>query len=319
MNPLRRAYRGLLRLAQDGLARCGLNVALTRDYYSPLPVRRELLRHRERWNRPSALIGVDYDLDAMKALHRDLVERFYGEWRELPPYAECKKMGYGPGFTELDAMGLYMMLRHRRPRRFVEVGSGLSTWYAAQAIARNAAEGHPGELLAIDPWASEKVRSIAGLEVLRQPVQDAPFEVFEALGEGDVLFIDSTHVVKIDGDVPHLYLEVVPRLRQGVLVHAHDVHFPYNVPHPAEQYVVRRKWGWYWTEAMLLQAFLAFNREFEMVLSLPLLRYFDEEFLRSSTPGYRGVEVEDHDSHFGSIWFGRRAPSGARSTQRAGR
>jgi predicted O-methyltransferase YrrM len=334
MNPLRRAYRALLRLAQDGAARCGLNVALTRDYYSPLPVRRELLRHRERWDRPSAMIGVDYDLDAMKALHRDLVERFYGEWRELPPYAACKKMGYGPGFTELDAMGLYLMLRHRRPRRFVEVGSGLSTWYAARAIERNAAEGHPGELLAVDPWASEKVRSIAGLQVLRQPVQDAPFEVFEGLvgggegdggggghgiGEGDVLFIDSTHVVKIDGDVPHLYLEVVPRLAPGVLVHAHDVHFPYNVPHPAEQYVVRRKWGWYWTEAMLLQAFLAFNREFEVVLSLPLLRHFDEEFLRSSTPMYRGVEVEDHDTHFGSIWFGRRASNEAPEAKPAGR
>jgi len=305
MSPLRRAYRAVLRLAQDGLARCGLNIALTRDYYSPLPVRAELLRHRARWDRPSALVGVGYDLDAMRALHAELVARFGAEWSELPSYAQCKAMGYGPGFTELDAMTLYLMLRHQQPRRFVEVGSGLSTWYASRALERNAREGSPGTLLAVDPYASERVRSIAGLEILRQPVQEAPLETFEALDAGDVLFIDSTHVVKIDGDVPHLYLEVVPRLRPGVLVHAHDVHFPYNVPHPAEQYVASRKWGWYWTEAMLVQAFLAFNRDFEIVHSAPLLRHQDEPFLRASTPGYRPVEVEDHDTHFGSLWFRR--------------
>jgi predicted O-methyltransferase YrrM len=306
MNPVRRSYQALLRLVQDGLARCGLNVALTRDYYSPLPVRTELLRHRARWDRPSQLVGIDYDLDAMRALHRELVERYLGEWRDLPPYTECKRLGYGPGFTELDAQGLYSMLRQRQPRRFVEVGSGLSTWYAARALERNAVEGRPCSLLAVDPYASERVRSIAGLEVLREAVQEAPLAVFEQLEDGDVLFIDSTHVVKIDGDVPHLYLEVVPRLRPGVLVHAHDIHFPYNVPHPAEQYVARRKWGWYWTEAMLLQAFLAFNRDFEIVYSAPLLRFHDEEFLRAVTPGYRPIEIEDHDTHFGSIWFRRR-------------
>jgi len=308
MSPLRRVYRALLRFSQDTLARCGLNVALTRDYYSPLPVRAELLRHRERWDRPSELLGVDYDLDAMRALHRRLVERHGSEWSELPGWAESKRLGYGPGFTELDAMILYLMLREVRPHRYVEIGSGLSTWYASRALARNAEEGSPASLLAIDPYASERAASIPGLEILRQPVQETPLELFAALESGDVLFIDSTHVVKIDGDVPHLYLEVVPRLAPGVLVHAHDVHFPYNVPHPAEQYVARRKWGWYWTEAMLIQAFLAFNRDFEIIYSAPLLRHHDEDFLRATTPGYRPVAIDDHDTHFGSLWF-RRKPA----------
>ena len=316
MNPLRRAYRGLLRFVQDGLARCGVNVALTRDYYSPLPVRHELLRHRDRWDQPSALVGLDYDLDAMRALHREMIAAYAAEWSALPAYAECKRMGYGPGFTELDAMVLYLMLRHTKPARFVEIGSGLSTWYASRALERNAAEGRPATLCAIDPYASERVRGLDGLEVLRQSVQETPFGVFEALDDGDVLFIDSTHVVKIDGDVPRLYLEVVPRLGGGVLVHAHDVHFPYNTPYPAEQYVARRKWPWYWTEAMLLQAFLAFNRDFEIVFSAPLLRHHDESFLRTTTPGYRSVEVADHDTHFGSLWFRRCAASaGGRGSQ----
>ena len=136
-------------------------------------------------------------------------------------------------------------------------------------------------------------------------MQDVEPSFFGQLGQGDVLFIDSTHVVKIDGDVPHLYLEVVPALAPGVLVHAHDVHFPYNTPHPAERYVLGRTWPMLWTEAMLLQAFLSFNASFRVVLSLPLLRQLDEAFLRRAIPGYRSVEPEDHDTHFGSLWIER--------------
>jgi hypothetical protein len=112
-------------------------------------------------------------------------------------------------------------------------------------------------------------------------------------------------VVKIDGDVPHLYLEVVPALRPGVAVHAHDVHFPYHTPHPAQQYVMDRTWPMLWTEAMLLQAFLAFNSSYRILLSLPMLRHHDEAFLRRVVPDYRPVEAGDYDTHFGSLWFER--------------
>jgi hypothetical protein len=92
-----------------------------------------------------------------------------------------------------------------------------------------------------------------------------------------------------------------------VVIHVHDIHFPYNTPYPAEQYIFRTKWPSYWTEAMLLQAFLAYNKDFEILLSAPLLRFHREEVLASSLPGYRPVEVEDYDTHFGSIWLRRTA------------
>jgi hypothetical protein len=197
------------------------------------------------------------------------------------------------------------MLRARKPRLFVEVGSGLSTCYASLALRANAAEGSPGEIRCIDPHVRPAVSALDSVAVLAKEVQDVAPAFFAELGRGDVLFIDSTHVVKIDGDVPHLYLEVLPALRPGVLVHAHDIHFPYNTPHPAERYVLGRTWPMLWTEAMLLQAFLAFNPSFRVVLSLPLLRHLDEPFLRRTIPDYRGVAPGDHDTHFGSLWFER--------------
>ncbi|REJ80324.1 MAG: hypothetical protein DWQ36_03530 [Acidobacteria bacterium] len=305
MNLLRRLYRALLGAGVRLLESAGLNVARASDYYSPLPSRRELAETRTRWDRPSQMIGVEYDLDEMQVRASKLVSAYYAEYSRLPPYADVKQMGFGPGFTVHDGMWLYLMLRHLKPARYIEIGSGISTWYAVQAAQANAGDGRPCDLLAIDPYSSAEVRALPGVEVLPEPVQSVPMSRFEELRAGDVLFIDSTHVVKIDGDVPHLYLEVLPRLATGVNVHAHDIHFPYNVPHPAEQYVFRSKWPLFWTEAMLLQAFLAFNREFEIVLSPPMLRHYDEEFLRRTVPDYRPVEVADHDTHSGSIWLRR--------------
>lgn len=308
--PLRRLYRRLHRLGLRSLEAAGLTVARTSDYYSPLPAVRDLARTRERWDRPSALAGVPYDLEAMKALLERLVEEHGGELAELPPYEKAKTLGYGPGFTRLDAHLLYLMLRHLRPGRVIEVGSGLSTYYASRALARNRAEGASrgtGTITCVDPFSGDRVEGLEGVEVLLREVQDVSPSFFEEeLGAGDVLLIDSTHVVRIDGDVPHLYLEVLPRLRPGVVVHSHDVHFPYHVPHPAEEYVFGAKWPMLWTEAMLLQAFLAFNREFELFLAPPLLRHHDEAFLERAMPDYRRVVPKDYDTHFGSVWYRRR-------------
>ena len=301
----RRLYRGVVRTAVDALCRLGLNVARSRDYYSPLPVYSALARRRRRWDRPSALAGVRYDLDEMRGRVERLLLAHGDEYRALPPYEAVKTRGYGPGFTTLDAMFLYLVLRSLRPRRVVEVGSGLSTFYASQALAANARDGSPGSLTCIDPHVRRAVRALDGVAVVPREVQDVEPSYFAELERGDVLFIDSTHVVRIDGDVPHLYLEVVPALRPGVVVHAHDVHFPYNVPHPAARYVLGRTWPMLWTEAMLIQAFLAWNAAFRVVLSLPLLRHHDEEFLRRSIPGYRGTDPDDYDTHYGSLWIER--------------
>jgi predicted O-methyltransferase YrrM len=306
LNPLRTLYRRGLKGALRAAEALGLNVARSRDYYSPLPLRSELARHAARWNRPSELAGVAVDLAAMRDLLARLVAEHGADLARLSPYAEAKGMGYGPGFTEVDAGVLFLMLRHLKPRRLIEIGSGLSTYYAHLAAAANRAEGVACAITCIDPYVRAAVAALPGVEVVAQPVQDVEPAFFAALGAGDVLFIDSTHVVKLDGDVPHLVLEVVPRLAPSVVVHAHDVHFPYNVPHPAEEYVFAAKWPSFWTEAMLLQAFLAFNPEFEITLSVPLLRHDDEAFLAATLPGYRPVVPADYDTHAGSLWFRRR-------------
>lgn len=287
----------------EALNRLGWVVARTSDYYSPLRTVAELRRHAGRWYRPSRLTGVAFDLPGMKATLENLLIEFGTELEELPSYEELKRRKQGPGFTVVDSQVLYLTLRRERPRRYVEIGSGLSTDYACLAASRNAAEGRPMEMTVVDPFMSPATRALPGIEAVAREAQDLPAEWFARLEAGDVLFIDSTHIVRIDGEVPHLILEVLPSLKPGVLVHIHDVHFPYNVPCDPGAYVFDRAWPMLFTEAMLVQAYLCHNPRVEIVLSTPLLRHHDEAFLRRLLPDYRPLDREDFDTHHGSLWF----------------
>jgi len=198
---------------------------------------------------------------------------------------------------------LYFMIRDIKPRRYTEIGSGVSTYYCSLAAEENAKDGKNLEITCIDPYPHDMLYKISKVEILKKAVQDVDVSFFDQLGNGDILFIDSTHIVKIDGDVPYLYLEVIPRLTKGTVIHIHDIHFPYNIPYPPQYYIFGRKRPVYWNEAMLLQAFLSYNDSYEIIMSLPLLRYFDEDFLRAIIPGYQPLSQNDADTHSGSLWI----------------
>lgn len=283
----------------------GVNVSLMSNYYSPLPVVATLEKNKQRWTKPSELVGVRYDIESMKRRLRDLVSNYSDEYNALPGYDENSKKGYGPGFTVLDAMLLYLMIRDLKPKRFIEIGSGLSTYYCSLAAEKNAKDGNPLRMFCIDPYAPKPLENLP-VEIIRKEAQDIELAFFEQLDAGDILFIDSTHVVKIDGEVPYLYLEVVPRLKKGVIVHVHDIPFPYNYPYPAEHYVLRKDWHVFWTEAMFLQAFLCYNETYRIIMSMPILRHSGEDFLASTIPNYEPFNHADPDNlknHYCSIWI----------------
>src|SRR5690606_22454788 len=197
----------------------------------------------------------------------------------------------------------YYVLREEKPRRYLEVGSGLSTYYASMAAARNAAEGSPLTITCIEPYPFDALRTLSDFELVEGFVQDVPLSRFEELEAGDVLFIDSSHALKIDSDVAFLFLEVLPRVKPGVIVHIHDVHFPWNGPYPADTWLFGERWPVYWNEAMVVQTFLAFNDAFAIELSTPMLRHHDEKFLLDRFPDYTPVEKDPNPPS--SLWLRR--------------
>ncbi|MGH6621463.1 MAG: class I SAM-dependent methyltransferase [Alphaproteobacteria bacterium] len=130
-------------------------------------------------------------------------------------------------FPRLDAAMAYTIVRTLRPRRIVEVGSGHSTRFYATAIAD---EGLAAELLSIDPAPRAALAGVPGLRAMAMPVQRAGPEPFRALAAGDILSIDSSHILMPGSDVDFLLNAVLPVLPPGVLVHFHDIFLPDAYP-----------------------------------------------------------------------------------------
>lgn len=245
-------------LARRTAERLGLQLVL-KTYYSPIPDLTQL--PAGVWEARDELRGIAFDLDAqMGFVESELSGQLDGlAWgRDVAPaYA------YDPAndsYPLADARVLYAMVRHLRPKRIVELGSGQTTRVMAQACRENAADGNPAELRAFDPFPTAVDDGLPGLaELARVKAQDVPDEVFTELQAGDVLFVDTTHTVKISSDVNHIVLRVLPLLAAGVHVHVHDIFLPYEYPR-----FFFADFALYWAEQYLLQAFLAFNSDFEV-------------------------------------------------------
>jgi len=236
-----------------------------RHYYSPVP-QREDLEQPGFWDEVDQLRGIDMREAAALDFLQDQLPPFLEEFRDRFP---VEQSGDDTGFhvvngvyMAVDAHVYYGMLRSLKPRRLIEVGSGQSTLVAVEANSRNAAEGSAeADILAIEPYPSTVIRELAaaGRLTLREcRVQDVPIAEFQALQPGDVLFIDSTHVLREGGDVQYEYLEILPSLQPGVHVHIHDISLPRRYPQ------VYHQQGIYWNEQYLLQAFLCLNKDFEV-------------------------------------------------------
>lgn len=234
------------------------------DYYSPIPDVAAL--PASLWEQPAPMPGVDLRIDASLALLRDDLAPYVAEYAppDGPPGTAHGYYRDNSMYGRVDGEVLYAMVRHLRPARITEIGAGWSTRVIRDATARNAADGAPvGQHRVYDPSADEvRERMGEGVDLVALGAQDIPAAVFDELGAGDVLFIDTTHTVKPGSDVVRLLLEELPRLAAGVVVHVHDFFRPYEYPR-----FLMEEHGVYWQEHYLLQAFLAFNERFEVLIA----------------------------------------------------
>jgi predicted O-methyltransferase YrrM len=285
----------------------GLHVSLASDFYSPLPVLTSLEKNMSRWFKPSSLCGINYDLKYMQEKLAYLTSHYMEEYERLLSYDKAHNNIYGPGYPYLDSMLLYFIIRDVKPENYIEIGSGFSTYICALAARENEKIGSCLDMTCIDPFPQENLHKIPKVKILKEEIQNINLGFFDQLHRGDILFIDSTHIVKIDGDVPYLYLEIIPRLANGVIIHIHDIHFPYNIPYPPQYYIFGNKRPVFWNEAMLLQAFLAYNDSYKIMMSLPLLRYFCEGSLKEHISNYQALDQNHAHTHNGSIWIEKRS------------
>jgi Methyltransferase domain len=265
-------------------------------FYEPIPDTQSLTE--TLWSQPSELVGIDMNDSMQLELLRNHFTKLRDEYNNFPVEPP---LGQKRPFRGVDALVAYCMIRHFQPELIAEVGSGWSSLVLGQAAAKN----KNSALICIDPFPGDVLRKgIPGLRsLIEKKIQDIDLEFFSQLGSGDVLFIDSSHAVKIGGDVNYLFLEVLPRLRPGVIVHVHDIFLPFEY---------RRDWVLdefrFWTEQYILQAFLTFNSQFEVLLANSYLNHYHRQELKAAFPGLSSWPG-------GSFWMRRKPIGGLRPSQ----
>jgi predicted O-methyltransferase YrrM len=270
-------------------------------YYSPVPSLRELKRDAARvFDRSRrSLPGIDLYEDEQLALVERLAT-FYGE----QPFGEAPRAGIryffdNDWFGRADALFLYSIIRLFRPHRIVEIGSGFSS--AVMLDTNERFMQRSMRLTFIEP-DSARLRKLltqedrSSVSIVEQRVQDLERDIVDQLGANDILFVDSSHVLKAGSDVNHILFELLPRLKSGVLVQFHDVLYPFEYP---------LKWfqqGLSWNESHALRAFLQYNSQFQILFWNDFVVTFHNEAIRqlmplcAEPPGY-GVG--------GSLWLRR--------------
>lgn len=256
-------------------------------YASPLTVMKELQATRDQWARPSAMAGIHVDLDAQLAALRACVAPHVAEVAGGAVYEKARQMGYGPGYGYIEAQVLHAVVRHFKPRRIIEVGSGVSTACAIRAGELNAGEGHGApDIACIEPYPFAPLREVKNVRLIDSFVQGVPVREFEALSAGDLLFIDSTHQVKPGSDVTYLLLEVLPALQPGVLVHVHDIYFPFqHGPFVLKQFFANN-------ETSALQAYMAHNPKIAIEFCLSHLFHERKAELKSILPDFDPQDID---------------------------
>lgn len=299
--PLRRdqRLREQLRVQGDLLAQVDRLFTTPGHFYSPIPALDDIADRAPAFYAaplPTEIAGINLRADEQLELLAELGPLAAdAPWSPRP--ANGLRYGYdNSNYSYADVLQLFAMLRHLRPKRLVEVGSGHSSCATLDTNERfldgsmnvSFIEPYP-ELLYSLVHASDR----ATLDVSPTGLQEHGIGRFAELEAGDVLFIDSTHVSKFMSDVNHLFFDVLPSLASGVYVHIHDIFYPFEYP---RDWVEENR---AWNELYLLRAFLQGNDQFEIVLFGHYLETMHRDAVEAAMPDALRTRA-------GSIWLRKR-------------
>ncbi len=253
-------------------------------YYSPIVNTKEIgSRANEAFTIPTEIKGIVLNKDAQMATLNKMVG-YYNENTFSETKTDGKRYYFQNNYYSYsDALFLYNIIRHNKPKRIIEVGSGFSSAVMLDTndeffngeIKHTFVEPHPQRLYSL---LNENDKKNTTIHV--KNIQTIGLETFDQLQENDILFIDSTHVSKADSDVNRIVFDILPRLNKGVLIHFHDIFYPFEYP---KEWVLGWK-GFGWNETYLLKSFLLHNPDFKIELFNTYLELFEEKWFAENMP-----------------------------------
>lgn len=220
--------------------------------------------------------------------YKDNIWKIQDSTEETDPTKPTWNNGFLPG---LDIVGIYAMIAAFKPRKYIEIGSGNSTKVAYKAKTE---QNLNTEITSIDPMPRAEIDSLAD-KIIRAPFENTDFHLADQLDENDILFVDNSHRILPNSDSTVFFLEVLPRLKKGVIVHIHDIYLPYDYP----QFMCDRFYSEQYGLAMYL---LANPKKYETILP----NYFiseDKELSAMISPIWRHKNLDGVETHGGSFWL----------------
>jgi len=262
-------------------------------FYSPIPDIAEIKAREDEiyGNLPKEIPGIDLNVDGQLAL----LEKLSAYYPELP-FGDNKKAGTryyykNPAFPYGDAIALYSMIRYLKPRKIIEVGSGYSSCVTLDTNEKFFNNGI--SIIFIEPYP-DLLKSLITkgdkdrVEIIKKNLQEVEIDKFRELNSGDILFIDSTHVSKINSDVNYIFSQILPAIKSGVIIHFHDIFYPFEYP---------KEWiyeGRAWNEGYMFRAFMQYNQNFKIL-------FFNDYLAKIHKNQFKKMPLWLKDS--GSLWI----------------
>jgi hypothetical protein len=200
----------------------------------------------------------------------------------------------GGAICAFDSLALYAMIRKYRPSRYVEIGSGMTTCFARQSVMD---AGLPTKIVSIDPMPRAQINSLCDY-VVRDGLETVDVSLFDTLEAGDILFFDGSHRSFMNSDVTVFFIDVLPRLKAGVIIHIHDIMLPYDYPDSFKH--------WYWNEQYMLAVYMMQARERIVPLFPTAFICRDSQFNTSFSTPFSDLGSNEKNMSWrggGSMWF----------------
>lgn len=261
-------------------------------YYEPL-FNVKYLRHslRDIRNLPGFDMNEDKQISLLESFdYSEELRQFPVESPGKEGVFYYKNLSFGTGDSEI----LYSMVRKFKPKKIIEIGSGFSTLMAKEAIQKNRIESegqYECEHICIEPYERPWLENV-GVTLIRKKLEDVEKEIFKRLEAGDILFIDSSHIIRPQGDVLMEYLEILPLINSGVLVHVHDIFTPRDY---MDEWLYDRMR--FWNEQYLLEAFLTCNDNYRVLLAVNYMFHKNYGLMSKRCP------MLDEKREPGSFWM----------------
>lgn len=214
------------------------------------------------------------------------------------PFKKEKEQGFfydNINFPPGDSEYYYSLIRHLKPEKIIEIGSGFSTLLALESLNKNKEENenYSCHFTCIEPYEFKWLKN-KGVMFIESIVEDVNPKVFQTLKKNDIIFIDSSHIIKPDGDLLYIFMEILPALNSGVFIHFHDIFTPRDYP----EFWMKEK-ILFWNEQYMLESFLSYNEKFKVIGSLNYLKHFHRDRIMHFFP----VLSKNPDREPGSFWI----------------